>query len=227
MSVQFYRVNTSPEKWNENNPDKECNNIVSMEPWKHGLLSYNCVKVIGRKTWGAPEPIWRNEIIYYNTNNKSLSSLLNAIVIHHTNNSNSVRDNELKQQRKGYAALGYHFFVTQQGDIYEGRPLEVMGSHAGAGIKSGPLNDPDWGKIGIVLQGDYHREDDWFFHTEASKPQLNKVRDLIKALSCKFCIYKLLLHREIQRSGTPTVCPGDFMAEKITKMRQELKMEGP
>lgn len=56
-------------------------------------------------------------------------------------------------ETKGYAALGYHFFINADGSVYEGRPLEIMGSHAGRGKQAGALNDPDWGSVGIVLQG--------------------------------------------------------------------------
>jgi len=79
-------------------------------------------KIIGRLSWGAPEPTWSNEVIYYNLSRTSLINTLTNIVVHHTNNSNSVSDNEKKQKTKGYAALGYHFFINADGSVYEGRP---------------------------------------------------------------------------------------------------------
>ena len=112
----------------------------------------------------------------------SLATILERIIVHHTNNSSSIQSNESKQQSRGYAALGYHFFIDGGGRVYEGRPLEVMGSHAGVGRSSGPLNDPDWGSIGIVLQGDYHHADDWLWHSVAPQTQLDTLSSLIVAL---------------------------------------------
>ncbi|MEO1459167.1 MAG: peptidoglycan recognition family protein [Pseudomonadota bacterium] len=97
---------------------------------------------------------------------------MRRIVVHHTNNDKTVLENEEKQKGRGYAALGYHFFIAKDGKIYEGRPLEVMGSHAGSGKTPGPTNDPDWGSIGIVLQGDYHHDDDWISSSTATDTQL-------------------------------------------------------
>ena len=173
---------------------------------------------------GASDPIWENEVIYYHTAVSPLIKTLNRIVIHHTNNSNSIQANERKQQGRGYAALGYHFFIDKTGTVYEGRPLEVIGSHAGEGKTSGPLNDPDWGAIGIVMQGDYHYADDIVYYEETPAAQMEMLEKLIIALKNRNSINKLLMHREV-RAGT--VCPGDHMAEKVKALRTKLNMAGP
>jgi N-acetyl-anhydromuramyl-L-alanine amidase AmpD len=198
---------------------------VSIKPWNNVFVPLSGVAVKGRTAWGAPTPIWKNEVIYYNVYRHPLTTLLKRIVVHHTNNDGSVVENEKKQHARGYAALGYHFFISKQGNIYEGRPLEIMGSHAGAGKISGPLNDPDWGSIGIVLQGDYHHDDDWFYSSDASKKQLASLEKLIVALKTKYGISQLLMHREVVRSGTPTVCPGDHMVAHVEQLRTTLKMK--
>ncbi|VAW69851.1 hypothetical protein MNBD_GAMMA09-2500 [hydrothermal vent metagenome] len=224
VSDKFFKVRQHPDVWANNR--KICSGVVNMTPWHHASLNYGNVNIKVRKAWNAPEPIWRNEVIYYNTVVLSLVSILNKIVIHHTNNSKSILYNEKKQQSRGYAALGYHFFIDQKGTVYEGRPLEVMGSHAGTGVSSGPLNDPDWGAIGIVLQGDFHHKDDWFSSTNATNNQLIILEKLIVQLKCKYCINQLLMHREVIRSGKPTVCPGDHLVPIIQKLRMKLKMKG-
>ena len=225
MSDRYFTVSEHPDQWNEKL--KACHAVVSMEPWKHTNISLQDVFVKGRKSWMAPEPIWKNEVIYYNTHRYPLQSTLNNIVVHHTNNSNSINENERKQQSRKYAALGYHFFIDKSGVVFEGRPLEIMGSHAGQGIKRGPLNDPDWGSVGIVLQGDYHHADDWFIKSESPVKQLKKLEKLICAIKSKYCIQQLLMHREIKRAGKPTVCPGDHLASKIIALRKNLCMSGP
>ena len=130
-----------------------------------------------------------------------------------------------KQQSKGYAALGYHFFIDKTGDVYEGRPLEIMGSHAGVGKNSGATNDPDWGSIGIVLQGDYHHADDIFFHSKSTKAQLDALENLVTGLKDKYLISQLLMHREINtRSGASTVCPGDYLVPYVEALRKKLEL---
>jgi hypothetical protein len=114
--------------------------------------------------------------------------------------------------------------IDDGGEVFEGRPLEVMGSHAGEGLSQGPLNDPDWGAVGIAMQGDHHYADDWFFHSKAPVAQLNSLTRLVHALTRAYGIHKLLMHREVKRAGPPTVCPGDHLVPKIKALRTELKL---
>ncbi len=224
MSERFFKVAQEPQTWADDR--RVCHAVVTMAPWEHGQFSLDGLLIKGRKLWGAPVPIWRNEVIYYNVIAFPLEITLDKIVVHHTNNSNSVLENETKQRGRGYAALGYHFFIDKEGDIYEGRPLEIMGSHAGTGKNPGPLNDPDWGAIGIVLQGDYHHADDWFYSSNAPAKQLDKLEKLVLALKNKYGINQLLMHREVDRSGESTVCPGDHLVPHIEKLRNKLAMRG-
>ncbi len=234
----FFTVNVHPDKW-QPPPDrtdysasgpsftKSDAAVVSIKPWQHPGFVLGGVSVVGRKAWGASDPVWQNQVVYYNTKRMPLASTLNRIVIHHTNNSSSVSEVESKQKRRGYAALGYHFFIDKSGVIYEGRPLEVMGSHAGEGIFRGPAHDPDWGAIGITLQGDYHHADDLFWHSKAPKKLLQSLETLIVALKSRYAIDRLLMHREVVRKGKKTVCPGDHLAEQVVRLRKKLKMSGP
>ena len=60
-----------------------------------------------------------------------MNEILKAIIIHHTANNADITTNEKREKGRGFAALGYHFYIDQQGTIFEGRPLEIMGSNAG------------------------------------------------------------------------------------------------
>lgn len=224
MREKFFTVEDSPTTWMDEN--KKAHPVVNMAPWQHGMMNIGDIQVKGRKAWGASVPIWKNEIIYYNTADYPLISTLSNIVIHHTDNADSLARNENKQQARGYAALGYHFFIDPKGVLYEGRPLEIMGSHAGKGAISGPLNDPDWGAVGIVLQGDFHHKDDWFSSTEVTEKQLTQLEKLIVQLRSKYNINQLLMHREVVRAGKPTDCPGDHLVPYVKKLRNKLKMKG-
>jgi hypothetical protein len=225
MGERFFTVDKHPDQW----APGVCHAVVTMAPWQRQRYSVGSVQVAGRKTWGARDPVWRNEVIYYNTLEAKLPAILERIVVHHTNNSDSIQVNETNQQGRGYAALGYHFFIDQSASVYEGRPIEIMGSHAGAGKTSGALNDPDWGSIGIVMQGDYHNADNWFFQGNSTAPQaqLDMLESLITGLRNAYGIDQLLMHREVERAGDDTVCPGDHMAGHVTAMRTRLGMRGP
>jgi N-acetylmuramoyl-L-alanine amidase len=228
---KYFTVRENPLTWTP--PEmvdggKSAKEVVTLAPWQHEDFSIGSVNVKSRKSWGAEKPKWKNEVIYYNVKAYPLIGTLDQIVVHHTDNSSSVSSNESKQKGKGYAALGYHFFIDDDGTVLEGRPLEIMGSHAGTGAtSSGPLNDPDWGAIGIVLKGDYQHGDDRFWSSNAPKKQLQALEDLVNGLRAKFSIRKLLMHREVTRGGTPTVCPGDHMVPKVIALRTKLGMQGP
>lgn len=224
--------------------EKKTSPVISIEPWHHGNFKLGNQNIIGRKAWGAKDPIWQREITYYNTDKQPLNEYLNTIVIHHTNNTKDIAKVEHDQ---GFAAVGYHFFMNQQGKVYEGRPLEIMGSHAGLNKHDirGVLADPDWGSIGIVLQGDYHCADAWLLsskqHCENQlnstlEIQLPALKELILTLKAQFEIKTLLNHNEVERKGKrpwydmlsvskklePTVCPGDLVSNEIIKLRKTL-----
>lgn len=227
----YFTVTVSPTSW-EAPPGMADNGatakqIVTLSVWQHTRFSVGSVSVTGRAGWGASDPVWANEVIYYNLFRTPLKQLLTRIVVHHTNNDSPVSAVESKQKSKGYAALGYHFFVAKNGSVFEGRPLEVMGSHAGTGKTSGPTNDPDWGSIGIVMQGDYHSADNWVYDSEIPAVQLTALENLIVGLRGTYPIQELLMHRDVERGGTPTVCPGDQMVPHVQALRTKLGFPTP
>lgn len=223
----YYTVTDSPNAWAPPpglaDGGVTAKQVVTMAPWQRSKVRVGSVVATGRAGWGAKTPVWANEVIYYNTFALPLTSLYETIVIHHTNNSQSINYNENKQMSKGYAAMGYHFFIAQNGQVFEGRPLEVMGSHAGAGTTPGALNDPDWGSIGIVMQGDYHNADNWAFNSDPPPAaQLTALENVVVGLRTKYPIGQILMHREVTRGGTPTVCPGDVMVPYVEALRKKL-----
>lgn len=50
------------------------------------------------------------------------------------------------QNNNGWNDIGYHFLISPDGDIYEGRPTGVIGAHCGG---------HNAGSIGICLVGNY------------------------------------------------------------------------
>ncbi|NCC10502.1 MAG: N-acetylmuramoyl-L-alanine amidase [Bacteroidia bacterium] len=58
---------------------------------------------------------------------------INLIVIHcsatRSDQSLSVEALEACHRQRGFNGIGYHFFITQAGTVFETRPLEVVGAH--------------------------------------------------------------------------------------------------
>ena len=215
----------APSKWSPADDvfDEEgAQAIVSIKPWQHSNLTIGSLRVKSRSEWGANEPVWQNEVTYYNTEAYPLEKLLNRIVIHHTDNNQSIKVNEAREMgKKKFAAIGYHFFIEKDGTILEGRPLEVMGSHVGEGVKKGVLNDPDFGAIGIVVRGNY--SDNLIMGSKPPEEQLQAFDDLVLALRARFPgIRRVLKHNEVVRGGDPTECPGAHMTGHVEELRGRL-----
>jgi N-acetylmuramoyl-L-alanine amidase len=248
---RYFRVRVHPKdwsppfwmqkKWNKGEEppkygtyERAAKNVVTMIPWQRQSFSINGVPIISRKGWNAHDPAWANEVVYYNRISYPLFEMLDTIVVHHTDNNDPIGEVEADQKKRRYAAIGYHFFIDRKGVIHEGRPLEIMGSNAGEGKKDGPmkdavLDDPDWGKIGIVLQGDYQHPTNVMSREGLSilETQLQSLEKLIVAIQKSYRIKRLLMHREVPgRVGDPTDCPGNLAVPHIVKLRKKLGLPG-
>ncbi len=94
--------------------------------------------------------------------------------------------------RNGWAGIGYHFYVTKDGRVHRGRPLQFMGGHC--------LGHNDW--VGVCAEGAYH--------VEKSMPpkQLRALQELHDWLEDK---HGLTTHRKHgAMPGNSTACPGAF-----------------
>lgn len=151
------------------------------------------------------------------------------ILIHHTaNNDNAYRNQSMHIKSRGLQDLAYHFFINNEGDILEGRPLTLMGAHAGTlqkkhyhcegNIKVAKLNhDYDFRSIGIVLQGNFEV-------MPISDVQYGSLRSLVHHLVTKYKISKINGHYHYRPGGT--LCPGAHVLERL-KADQTLKLEKP
>lgn len=90
---------------------------------------------------------------------------------------------------KGWAGIGYHFYIRKDGSIYRGRPENTVGAHAG-----GANSD----SIGICFEGNYE--------TEKTMPEAQRKAgaELVAHLKKKYGISKVQKHRDV---GS-TACPG-------------------
>lgn len=223
--VKYYDTTVEPSKWTppaEAIDGEDASGIVSIDPWRHTNVTIGSLRIKTRTEWGASDPVWANEVTYYNTTTYPLQKLMKTIVIHHTANNKSIKDNEVKEiGEKKFAAIGYHFFIEKDGTILEGRPLEVMGSNAGEGLRKGKLNDPDFGSIGIVLRGDYL--DIPAVTSDPPAAQLESLTNLVIALRNRFpAIRSVLKHNEVIRGKDPTRCPGGRMNGRVDELKKQI-----
>lgn len=97
---------------------------------------------------------------------------------------------------RGYAGIGYHFYIRRDGSIYRGRPENMQGAHAyGANSDS----------IGICFEGNLNEE-------YLTKEQIEAGRCLVSYLKGKYGNIEFTEHRKVCN----TSCPGkNFNIEEI------------
>ena len=152
--------------------------------------------MVSRDEWGAKqfENKWGND------------PYKNAIVIHHTDNNDSVKDIEKAHVKKGYGDIGYHFIIGKDGKVYEGTPIDYKGAH---------VEGANTGKIGVALIGDYSPDifDGWD-RTPPPDEQIISMIRLIAVLQDVYGIYGVNMHKDYN----DTKCPGDVVEEILERM---------
>ena len=120
----------------------------------------------------------------------SRRSSTSLIVLHHAAAVKATA-NQVDQWHKGngWSGIGYHFYVRKNGQIYRGRPIWAVGSHA-QGRNSN--------SVGICAEGN--------FDTEAM-PQAQKtaIKELLKYLKELYPNATIQGHKEVGATG----CPGN------------------
>ena len=130
-----------------------------------------------------------------------------TIVIHHTNNNDSISEIEAAHIKKDYGTVGYHFVIGKDGTVYEGTPLENKGAHVGGA---------NTGKIGISLIGNF---EGWYgIGTETpGTEQLISMGRLITVLQDSGAVSTAEVkgHRDY---NSDTVCPGQNLYNIIKQL---------
>ncbi len=92
---------------------------------------------------------------------------------------------------RGWVGIGYHFFINKDGEVYQGRPIDTIGAHAGG---------YNLDSIGICFEGNFENETMFNAQEEAG-------RQLVKELTAKYKTIKLIQkHSDINA----TACPGKY-----------------
>ena len=122
--------------------------------------------------------------------NYSPMRTIEGIVLHHSGVKvlQSVETIHNYHKNKGWAGIGYHFYVRKDGSVYRGRPENMAGAHC-PGVNSISL--------GICAEGDFEQE-------IMNDVQKNAIVELIKDIKPRYNIKWIKGHREI----LSTDCPG-------------------
>lgn len=115
---------------------------------------------------------------------------IDKIILHHSGVSVSqsieVIHNYHKNSR-GYAGIGYHFYIRKDGCIYKGRPLQWQGAHAYGFNKN---------SIGICFEGDFNNE-------SVREEQIKAGKELISYLKTQCNIKEIKGHKEVCQTSCP------------------------
>ncbi len=193
------------------------------------LASAASVEIIDRKGWGAREA--RSDISTYAEYGHPVATY-GTIVLHVTSMGTGVGAAEAKRIQnfhmdvRGFSDIGYNFLIDSEGNVFEGRSLNNVPSHAGRSVEADRARDirldPDYGAIGIVFSADT---------TETlTLDQTAAAIELIRNISSTHPITSVITHTEVRRrlesqgltphnDYAPAACPGAGSIEQMIKIR--------
>ena len=138
------------------------------------------------------------------------------IVIHHTrvaDKPHTVQEVHQWHLNKTWAGIGYHYFIDQQGDIFEGRPVDTVGAHA-----ADKTHDFNPMSVGVCFDGDFNKQ-------EMTDRQLEASVMLLSLLSLAYGDIPLRKHDSLLPGKC---CPGslfpfDRLVRLVDACKQQLK----
>jgi len=171
--------------------------------------------IVPRATWGAlpPNHAAENENGFFSDENPEgwrvyepdIRATYKTLVVHHSvmdegDDASTLQEiQRLHRQDRAWADVAYHFFIGKDGAVYEGRALDVRGTHV-AGYNTG--------SIGVCLLGN-------FMETTPTAEQFSALRALGKWLALRLQLTHLAGHRDF---NSITVCPGENLAPKLPEL---------
>ena len=107
--------------------------------------------------------------------------------LHTANQKTAIKWGKYDTTGNGWADIGYHYVITKDGKIHQGRPIRKAGAHCKGFNKA---------SIGICLTGE----------NEFKKEQFNALRELVDELILEFglSIMDVIGHRDLNKGKT---CP--------------------
>jgi RHS repeat-associated protein len=189
--------------------------VVSRSEWRAlqpGIYTIGC-RVVAGYAERIYDPVTNKEGYAYYSQlrpGESLADILDTIVIHHEGNVQfySVHMVQLSHMvREGYTDIGYHFVIGTIGTIYEGRRIDVRGTH---------VVGQNTGKIGVLLLGDFEPGYvtqggtyplDWNDDPGPTGEQVLSTIGLVRWLDYLYGIDSVKGHRQVEEQES--VCPGE------------------
>ena len=104
---------------------------------------------------------------------------------------------------RGWADIGYHYLIGFDGNVYEGRALDVQGAHAGGG------NNVE--NLGISVVGDFTK-------TLPEARQLATVQRFLEDQMTTYGVPSAELHGH--RDFKATECPGSALYEWLLAFKE-------
>lgn len=168
--------------------------------------------ITSRQAWGAREPdhTAENESGFYGADNTEgwreyggdLRGVYRTVIVHHsveydTDDLSTVREiQNLHMDDRGWADIAYHFIVGRSGEVFEGRALNVRGTH---------VEGFNTGSVGVVFLGNFEI-------TSPTVLQLQTGQQLIDWLALRLELTHLAGHYQF---NSDTVCPGATMIPSL------------
>lgn len=178
--------------------------------------------IIARAIWGAAPPNHNapdeNGFFHPRRNpggwlvyEQLLTDVLNTIVIHHSAldaGQFGVREiQRLHMAQNGWADIGYHFVIDEEGVCYEARPRTVRGVHVRAA---------NTGTVGIVLLGNFEE-------IQPVPAQLTTLDELVAHLVAEYPgLTHLATHADFNEE---TVCPGRAMMPHLRPLAEHHQLQ--
>lgn len=122
------------------------------------------------------------------------------IVLHHRAGNGDAESIHKQHLSQDYSGIGYHFYVRKDGNIYRGRPINVVGAHC--------LNY-NHNSVGVCFEGNFEEE-------TMSILQLNAGIEIVNHLKKLYPNASIVGHKELFK----TACPGkNFPMDEIKKRK--------
>ena len=162
------------------------------------MLSLGSVEVNGRATWGARTTRCKTSLNPF------------RITFHHTvtptvekNAPSRLREiQKYHMDVRGWCDIAYHFLITHDGQIWEGRSLDLKGTHVG---------NANTGNIGIAFMGSYHKD-------HPNELQIDAAAALIGRLGERFNIDLDSKTVKGHQDFKSTECPGKFLYQRLPQI---------
>lgn len=125
------------------------------------------------------------------------------IILHHSGVKARHTASDIHQwhKNKGWAGIGYHYFIDKEGKIYECRPRDTVGAHAKGYNKN---------SIGVCFEGDFNKE------TMTDAQCSDEVIRFLFFLGLTYLDSKFVFCDELKKRPVPTAIKG-FRKDELWK----------